>query len=124
MGKRKQPETDYYSGDEDSDSSSASTWKPSKKTGFRPRRTKQELAVNHSDSNNQQSGKEDDQHPASRHLITSPGPICTALLDWYAGVHESRGMPWRKPFDNSLDPEIRGQRAYEVNFLQRLLCTD
>ncbi|KAI0284597.1 DNA glycosylase [Russula aff. rugulosa BPL654] len=30
-----------------------------------------------------------------------------SLLEWYSGVHDVRGMPWRKPFDPSL-------RAYEV----------
>lgn len=53
-------------------------------------------------------------HPASSHVIRSPGPIRVALLRWYAGVHASRGMPWRKPFDPLQGPEERAQRAYEV----------
>jgi hypothetical protein len=27
---------------------------------------------------------------------------------------EKRGMPWRKPYDDSLSMEQKGQRAYEV----------
>jgi A/G-specific adenine glycosylase len=60
-----------------------------------------------------------DQHPLSRHSIQTAVPICSALLDWYAGVHESRGMPWRKPYDPSLGRDGRAQRAYEV----RSICT-
>jgi A/G-specific adenine glycosylase len=47
-----------------------------------------------------------------------------SLLEWYAGVHEVRGMPWRKPFDPSLDADARAQRAYEVRCFcpSRLLC--
>ncbi|KAI9508095.1 DNA glycosylase [Russula earlei] len=53
-------------------------------------------------------------HPPSRHSISSPALMRPALLEWYAGVHEARGMPWRKPFDPSLDADARAQRAYEV----------
>jgi len=53
-------------------------------------------------------------HSPSRHLISSPDPMRASLLGWYAGVHEVRGMPWRKPFDPSLDADARAQRAYEV----------
>jgi hypothetical protein len=38
----------------------------------------------------------------------------TALLQWFATVKDSRGMPWRKPSDFSQTPEERSQRAYEV----------
>ena len=54
------------------------------------------------------------QHPVSTHVISSAVPIRDALLGWYAGVHESRGMPWRKPYDATLGPDERSQRAYEV----------
>ena len=54
------------------------------------------------------------RHALSRHTITSVESICAALLDWYTGVHESRGMPWRKPYDPSLGQDERSQRAYEV----------
>ncbi|KAF5383159.1 hypothetical protein D9615_004998 [Tricholomella constricta] len=53
-------------------------------------------------------------HSASGHVIHTPGPIRIALLRWYAGVHTSRGMPWRKPYDPLQGPEERAQRAYEV----------
>ena len=54
-------------------------------------------------------------HLASLHCIKDAKTIRTALLGWYAGVHEARGMPWRKPFDPSLDAKGRSQRAYEVS---------
>jgi A/G-specific adenine glycosylase len=53
-------------------------------------------------------------HSTSRHLIYSPESMRTSLLEWYSGVHEVRGMPWRMPFDSSLDADARAQRAYEV----------
>lgn len=53
-------------------------------------------------------------HPTGIHSVPSPGPIRESLLKWYSGVHDTRGMPWRKPFDAALDSEGRGQRAYEV----------
>ncbi|TFK41618.1 hypothetical protein BDQ12DRAFT_710665 [Crucibulum laeve] len=54
------------------------------------------------------------QHPRSIHTINSGHSIRTALLQWYSTVHETRGMPWRKPYDASQGPEERAQRAYEV----------
>ena len=54
-------------------------------------------------------------HPRSQHLISSPDLMRSSLLEWYSGVHEVRGMPWRKPFDPSLDKDARAQRAYEVS---------
>ena len=56
----------------------------------------------------------DTPHPRSRHLIASPDLMRSSLLEWYSGAHEVRGMPWRKPFDSSLDADARAQRAYEV----------
>ncbi len=53
-------------------------------------------------------------HPRSQHLIPSPDLMRPSLLKWYSGVHDVRGMPWRKPFDPSLDADARAQRAYEV----------
>ena len=55
-------------------------------------------------------------HPRSRHLIASADLMRPSLLEWYSGAHEVRGMPWRKPFDSSLDADARAQRAYEVRF--------
>jgi len=59
-------------------------------------------------------GVRDSPHSKSLHLIGSPGPMRTALLQWYATVRDSRGMPWRKSPKLSRDPEQRPQRAYEV----------
>lgn len=53
-------------------------------------------------------------HSTGIHSVASPGPTREALLKWYSDVHETRGMPWRKAFDATLDGEGRGQRAYEV----------
>lgn len=53
-------------------------------------------------------------HKLSTHAISTPGPLRVALLEWYAGVHETRGMPWRKRYNPSLGRDGRAQRAYEV----------
>ena len=34
-------------------------------------------------------------------------------------TREKRGMPWRKPYDDSLSVEEKGQRAYEVSPLSK-----
>ncbi|KAI9432972.1 DNA glycosylase [Lactarius indigo] len=56
----------------------------------------------------------DTPHSLSGHSISSPDLIRPPLLEWYSRVHATRGMPWRKPFDPSLDADARAQRAYEV----------
>ncbi|KAL6298669.1 DNA glycosylase [Sparassis latifolia] len=53
-------------------------------------------------------------HGTSMHRIAQPEPLQESLLEWYAGVHTSRGMPWRKPYDPTLGPDEQAQRAYEV----------
>ncbi len=53
-------------------------------------------------------------HPISLHVISNAAPLREVLLHWYGGVHESRGMPWRKPYVHSWDVEQKAQRAYEV----------
>ncbi|KAJ8517801.1 hypothetical protein ONZ45_g5076 [Pleurotus djamor] len=53
-------------------------------------------------------------HGVTLHQIDFAGEICRPLLEWYHGVSTSRGMPWRKPYDPSLDKNARSQRAYEV----------
>ncbi|CAL1708848.1 unnamed protein product [Somion occarium] len=53
-------------------------------------------------------------HGVSTHAISDAKPLRKSLLEWYANVHETRGMPWRKPYDPALGPEERSQRAYEV----------
>ncbi|KIY45065.1 DNA glycosylase [Fistulina hepatica ATCC 64428] len=53
-------------------------------------------------------------HSSKMHVIDAPDPIRIALLAWYDGVHEVRGMPWRKPFKPNATPDERAQRAYEA----------
>ncbi|KAI0790408.1 DNA glycosylase [Abortiporus biennis] len=53
-------------------------------------------------------------HGVSTHILTQVKPLQKALLDWYSTVHETRGMPWRKPYNASQTPAERSQRAYEV----------
>jgi A/G-specific adenine glycosylase len=56
-------------------------------------------------------------HSKSIHIISSPGPMRVALLRWYRTVHDTRRMPWRKPYNPSCGAEERAQRAYEVRWL-------
>lgn len=60
-------------------------------------------------------------HKASTHEISSPRPLRVALLKWYARVHQTRGMPWRKQYDPALGLNERAQRAYEVRIFTGLL---
>ncbi|KAI0071266.1 DNA glycosylase [Panus rudis PR-1116 ss-1] len=53
-------------------------------------------------------------HSTTTHVLSDVEPIRTSLLQWYDGVHENRGMPWRKPYDPELNANERSQRAYEV----------
>ncbi|CAG8674004.1 10335_t:CDS:2, partial [Acaulospora colombiana] len=58
------------------------------------------------------------QHPHSRksHIIKSSNAkqIQNALTVWFLdGVHDARGMPWRKRWDPALSAEAKAQRAYE-----------
>ncbi len=57
-------------------------------------------------------------HAMSDHVITDASPLQKALLAWYAGVHEARGMPWRKPYNPAFTLDQRAQRAYEVSALE------
>lgn len=56
-------------------------------------------------------------HSSSIHCIKQPKDIQTELLGWYSNVQETRGMPWRKPYDPSFSRDQRAQRAYEVSNL-------
>jgi hypothetical protein len=56
----------------------------------------------------------DSTHSESRHSIQAVGSLRSALLEWYATVHDLRSMPWRKPPGNYQTLEQRSQRAYEV----------
>jgi len=53
-------------------------------------------------------------HARATHVLHSATSIQTALLRWYSGVHASRGMPWRKPYNPAQGTDERAQRAYEV----------
>ncbi|KAJ3525778.1 hypothetical protein NM688_g8354 [Phlebia brevispora] len=62
----------------------------------------------------QYSAARSSTHTAAIHRIADTSTLRSLLLNWYDGVHQRRGMPWRKPFDPSLDSDGRAQRAYEV----------
>ncbi|KAJ6571712.1 DNA glycosylase [Mycena capillaripes] len=55
-------------------------------------------------------------HAKSTHVMKAAEipSIRAALVQWYSGVHASRNMPWRKPYNPTLGREERAQRAYEV----------
>ncbi|KAJ6484338.1 DNA glycosylase [Mycena vitilis] len=55
-------------------------------------------------------------HAKATHVMKGAdiSAIRAALAQWYAGVHSSRNMPWRKPYNPTLAPQERAQRAYEV----------
>ncbi|KAH8116805.1 DNA glycosylase [Phellopilus nigrolimitatus] len=78
------------------------------------KRTKKERSDDEYDHDREVEREKTTSHPVTLHVIKDPIPIRISLLDWYSGVHENRGMPWRKPFDPTLDAESRSQRAYEV----------
>jgi A/G-specific adenine glycosylase len=61
------------------------------------------------------TGEAGNAHPVSQHVLSEHRPLQKALLEWYATVHDARGMPWRKPFDPSWTAEQKAQRAYEVS---------
>ncbi|KAL0581509.1 hypothetical protein V5O48_000567 [Marasmius crinis-equi] len=54
------------------------------------------------------------QHSRTDHVLSAVAPLQDALLKWYYTVRDSRGMPWRKPYNPTLTPKERAQRAYEV----------
>ncbi|KAH9849610.1 DNA glycosylase [Lenzites betulinus] len=53
-------------------------------------------------------------HASAIHVLSSPGPSRDALWKWYDDVRDTRGMPWRKPYQHTWDAEAKAQRAYEV----------
>ncbi|KAH9983154.1 DNA glycosylase [Russula compacta] len=114
MTKRKKDD-DYYAS-EDSDSASEFEPTSAKRVSRRKRRSTAATRKSSTSERAEASALEtySTPHSPSRHLISSPGPMRPSLLKWYYGVHEVRGMPWRKPFDPSLDADARAQRAYEV----------
>ncbi|KAH8998009.1 DNA glycosylase [Lactarius akahatsu] len=98
-----------------SEESSSSEFEPIPSSNKRSRR-RRPLAARKAPSASQTVVSEtyDTPHSLSQHSISSPGLMRPPLLEWYSRVHATRGMPWRKPFDPSLDADARAQRAYEV----------
>ena len=89
------------------------------RSGRRPgtvRRSKAEVARNGASTSSapQEICADFTPHSKSVHSISSPAMVRNALLAWYKTVHDTRGMPWRRPYDPNLGPEERAQRAYEV----------
>lgn len=129
MGKRRASDDDYASDvgaiSSDShyspDAESSNANKSKKKTRRAPAKKRAKASVA-SDDEVEPATLTANPHPASLHRITDAKPIRAALLKWYAGVHEIRGMPWRKVYDPSLGPEERGQRAYEVSLLSQAVA--
>ncbi|KAI3602862.1 g-specific adenine dna glycosylase [Moniliophthora roreri] len=61
------------------------------------------------------------KHLKSLHILASVASMQNSLLLWYSTVRDARGMPWRKPFDPTLGPSEKAQRAYEVSFFRECL---
>ena len=95
--------------------SSASEFEPIPPSNKKPRR-RRPLVAHKASSTSQTQVLETygTPHSPSQHLISSPDLMKPPLLEWYSQVDTARGMPWRKPFDPSLDADARAQRAYEV----------
>ena len=89
----------------------------SSKTKLRPAKKSKKTSADvdsPDEFNNSDIASQSYPHASSTHTISAPKLLRVALLVWYAGVHETRGMPWRKPYDSSLERDERAQRAYEV----------
>lgn len=95
--------TDANSGDSDSDWHDAN-----------PRPLKRKKQVTDTVISPHRQHRQLVSHRRSLHVLEKPAEIRAALLQWYSGVHAVRGMPWRKPYDQTLSPDARSQRAYEV----------
>jgi A/G-specific adenine glycosylase len=123
MAKRR-VSSDDFSSDEDYASSGAAP--PPQKPRKATKTTRQPVKKKHKTGSVNQNRNSDEVaeeavsqswvHASSIHTISAPKALRVALLEWYAGVHETRGMPWRKPYDSSLGLDARAQRAYEVSF--------
>ncbi|TXT15583.1 hypothetical protein VHUM_00086 [Vanrija humicola] len=53
-------------------------------------------------------------HARSYHSTAAVASAQDALLAWFEGVRDARGMPWRKRYDAALSMDDKGQRAYEI----------
>lgn len=54
-------------------------------------------------------------HSYGYHHVEDIAALQCELLEWFEGVREKRGMPWRKRYDPDAGDEEKGQRAYEVS---------
>ena len=118
-------------GDDDYDPSYTTTAKDAKKVGRTPR-SKKRTAVNPPTAvaESEEGGSDEPNllpqeaaHSGALHRIADADTMREPLLSWYAAVHQLRGMPWRKPYDPSLGPQERAQRAYEVAYSADLLLS-
>jgi A/G-specific adenine glycosylase len=118
MAKRRVSSEDLSS-DDDYTAQASTAQQPTKAHKARRQPVKKKLKPTISDKDGPEELDEETDshswhHAPSIHTISSPKPLRVSLLEWYAGVHELRGMPWRKPYDSSLNRDGRAQRAYEV----------
>ncbi|KAJ6590618.1 hypothetical protein DFH09DRAFT_1026727 [Mycena vulgaris] len=122
MGKRKLSsseaeftEADLSASDDQSYASSGSKTRRKITPSRRPtkKRTKHDLDALNDESRRTLPAS---SHAKSAHAIRAEDVVSirTSLLQWYAGVHASRNMPWRKQYDPTSGREERAQRAYEV----------
>jgi A/G-specific adenine glycosylase len=129
MAKRSRPTKDEsdYEHDADSDASFAPAVKRGRSKPSTTRKQSKKKARNEPDAEltdeiAEMALEPSARHPVSTHVIAKAEPLREALLCWYAGVHEARGMPWRKPYDPTFGPEERAQRAYEASVTFPLSC--
>lgn len=110
MGKRRISSEDLSSEDDYSVSALPKATKPKAKQQPAKKKSKATTV----DDELEESVPQLRSHSSYTHTIPTPVPIRVALLEWYGKVHETRGMPWRKPYDSTLGRDERAQRAYEV----------
>jgi A/G-specific adenine glycosylase len=117
MGKRRHSDSEDY--DDEDYATSKRTAKTSKirpKTAPKKKTKTNECFPIESESQQSQILVTSPPHDSSLHIInaSTSSTMQSSLLEWFDKVRDSRGMPWRKPFDASLNSEQRTQRAYEV----------
>ncbi|KAI0065237.1 DNA glycosylase [Artomyces pyxidatus] len=114
MAKRKQITEESSDDGSDSAHSSYEPVKGSKTFQTKKRRKVSAVSSGDEDDDGSLLSTYPNSHARSRHVISAAAQQRDALLAWYSNVHDSRGMPWRKPYDRSFDADARAQRAYEV----------
>lgn len=118
MGKRLRSDSDADTDpniSDPEDQSYASSSSPRTKIGSTRRQSKKKTRR---DVPNDVSGltAQNSLHAKDTHVIRDAdlAAIRSGLLQWYATVHTSRNMPWRKEYNPLLGRDERAQRAYEV----------